>query len=421
MRFRFKFNFLTKTNRVTRATGATQSFAAISIVFLGLILASNPIRAAESASANRLKFVVEPLLQGASETSMTVTWITDLDSTGVVEYGEPGGELKPAFASQHGLIEANQRIHKIELRDLRPGTRYRYRVISREIVKFEPYRVTYGSSMTNEFREFQTFDRRKRDFSFLVFNDIHDQPGAIADLLKVAGKQPYEFVVWNGDILSYINKETQITTMLRQARANFAASVPLFWTRGNHETRGSFARQFPDYLALPDGEYYYTFEQGPVFFIVLDTGEDKRDSSSEYSGLVDFFPYRREQGEWLKRVVKSSEFQRAKFRVVLCHMPFASKEAAQSEEFVGMADAFENFGETLENAGVDLMISGHMHQADIVQPEAGRHSYPIVVGGGPRTDSRTIIRVNVTGAAVEATVIDSNGKPAFTCRVPAKR
>src|SRR5690606_8045725 len=105
------------------------------------------------------------------------------------------------------------------------------------------------------------------------------------------------------DILSYINNETQITTMFRQAATSFATSIPLFWTRGNHETRGSFARQFPDYLALPGGEFYYTFEQGPVFFIVLDTGEDKLDSSPEYSGLVDFFPYRREEGKWLKRLV----------------------------------------------------------------------------------------------------------------------
>lgn len=405
---------------VSRAIGTNEAFVAFSIFFLGLILAGNPISAAEIVPTNRLAIVSGPVLQGASDTSMTITWVADRDSTGVVEYGEPGGGLKTAFASRHGLIEANQRIHKVELRDLQPGTRYRYRVLAREIVKFEPYRVTFGSSITNEFREFQTFDRAKRDFSFIVFNDIHDQARSIPDLLQVAGKQAYDFVVWNGDILSYIDKEAQITTMFREAAAGFAASVPLFWTRGNHETRGSFARQFPDYLALPGGEFYYTFEQGPVFFIVLDTGEDKLDSSPEYSGLVDFFPYRREEGKWLKRVVQSPEFKRAKFRVVLCHMPFPSKASTQSDKFLGMPDAFENFGETLENAGVDLMISGHMHEADIIQPEAGRHSYPIVVGGGPRNETRTVIRVNVTEKAIEANVIDPSGKAVQTCRVPAK-
>src|SRR5690348_33205 len=147
MRFRFQFSFRAKLCCVSRAIGTNQPFFALFVLFLGLILAGNSAGAIEIASINRLAIVSGPVLQGASDTSMTITWVTDRDSTGIVEYGEPGGGLKTAFASRHGLIEANQRIHKVELRDLQPGTRYRYRVLAREIVKFEPYRVTFGSSI----------------------------------------------------------------------------------------------------------------------------------------------------------------------------------------------------------------------------------------------------------------------------------
>lgn len=405
-----------------------QRIAALALVAsLGFVAVQNSGFAAETTPTNRFRITTGPVLQGPTETSMTVVWITDREGTGMVEYGLPNGELNTAFTSQHGLIDANQRVHKVVLRDLQPGTRYRYRVVAREIADFHPYRLKYGETVTNEFQEFRTLDRRKRDFSFLVFNDIHDQPAFIPDLLKVAGEQPYDFVVWNGDILSHIERENQITAMFDQAVASFASRTPLIWVRGNHEARGRLARQLPDYLAMPEGRYYYTFDHGPVHFIVLDTGEDKRDTQREYSGLVDFFRYRRQQGEWLKTAVQTDAFRRAKYRVVVCHMPFASRTAAdparyrEPDTFVGMADAYENFGATLEQAGVDLMISGHMHRAAVISPDAGRHSYPIVQGGGSKVEDRTIIRMNVTDAVLEAVIIGADGQTVNTCRVPTKR
>jgi acid phosphatase type 7 len=357
---------------------------------------------------------------------MTVTWLTSRDARAVVEYGPLGGELKTAIASRDGLMDGIECLHKVVLCDLQPGTRYRYRVVSREIVKFQPYKVEYGESLTNEFREFRTFDRRQPDFSFVVFNDIHDQPTAIPELLKVAGARPYDFVALNGDILSYIENEAQIASVLNSAAASFASTVPMLWVRGNHETRGKFARQLPAYLASPNGRYYFSFDHGPVHFVVLDAGEDKFDDYPAYGGLVNFTRYRREQGEWLKAEVKTKAFRRAKYHVVFCHMPFPSKEAAdptrhsEANTFVGMADAFAQFGRTLDKAGVDLMISGHLHSPAIIQPEPGRHRYPIVLGGGPKGDNRTLIRVNVSSRELEAAITRPDGSVFGTCRVPKR-
>jgi UDP-2,3-diacylglucosamine pyrophosphatase LpxH len=357
---------------------------------------------------------------------MTIMWITNRNATGGVEYGPPGGELKTAVSSHDGLIDSNERIHKVLLTGLSLGTTYRYRVVSRDILNFGPYKVDFGATADSGFGEFRTFDPRKQSFSFLVFNDMHDLPATIADMLKAAGDRPYDFVLWNGDTISDIESEDQITAMLDEAVKGFASRIPLFWTRGNHEARGKFARQFPLYLASPDGHFFYSFDHGPVHFVVLDTGEDKDDANPAYSGLVDFQRYRREEGEWLKAEVKTEAFRMAKYRVVFAHMPFpaaprnpvADNRPGPAD---GMEDAYQIFGPTLNTAGVDMMISAHVHTAAIIDPEPGRHAYPIVRGGGPKDQGRTVIRVNVAESALEAVVLRPDGTAFGTCRVTAKR
>ncbi len=105
------------------------------------------------------------------------------------------GQLNTAFASKHGLVDANERLHSVVLEGLRPGALYRYRVISREIVNFGAYKIEFGETLTNEFRQFRALDRRKSEFSFLVFNDIHDQTATIPELLNITGSWPYDLVI----------------------------------------------------------------------------------------------------------------------------------------------------------------------------------------------------------------------------------
>ena len=392
------------------------------VAILTLTLSNQPCRAAEPPGTQGITISAGPVLQGPTEQSVTITWITDRNATGSVEYGPADGETKTAFSSRHGLIEANQRLHAVVIEGLQPGALYRYRVASREIVRFGAYKVDFGGAVTNEFRQFRALDRRKDAFSFVVLNDIHDQVATIPELLHMAEGQPYDFVVLNGDIVSYSDTEKPVISILKTAGTTFASRIPMFWVRGNHETRGNFARQLPTYLGLPNGRFYYSFDHGPIHFIVLDTGEDKIDSQPEYSGLVDFFRYRREEGEWLKAHVREASFQSAKYRVVICHMPFPSAAAAnprqaQEKVFLGMADACEQFGSTLEAAGIDMMFAGHLHNAAVIVPQSPSHSYPIILGGGHQGAGRTLIRVNVTSKFLEALILRPDGSQFKSCRV----
>ena len=386
----------------------------LSQVLLAPTIAAEAQKPAESGADQPVAISTGPYLQNPSEQGITIAWVTNRNTTAAVEYGLPNGDLKTVFSARDGLIDANERTHRITLTGLTAGAVYRYRAISRDIVNFGSNRVQFGATVDSGFREFRTLDRRKQAFSFLVFNDIHDVPTTIPGLLKVAGDDAYDFVVFNGDTVGDIDTENRITAMLDAATSNFASRIPLIWVRGNHETRGKFARHFPGYLSSPNGRYFYSFDHGAVHFTVLDAGEDKIDNHPEYSGLVDFASYRREQAEWLKAEVQSQEFRRARFRVVFVHMPFPSPRVPRAstgavDVFTGMADAFENFGRTLDAAGIDMMISGHVHSPAIIEPEPGRHKYPIIRGGGPRDQARTLIRVNVTADAIEATILRPDG------------
>ena len=275
-----------------------------------------------AGSAPAVQIVTGPYLQAPSETTMTVMWMTDRPCTSWVEFGQGDSLDRKTFHSRHGLIDADQTIHRVTLRDLAPGTSYQYRVSSREITTFEPYKVVYGDTVHSDTYTFTTLDDKKDAFSFVVLNDIHERNAILASLMQRAAPKPYDLVFLNGDILGHIENEPQIVEhVLKPCTDLFASHTPFVYVRGNHETRGRFARRLPEYVALPDGRYYYAFDHGPVRFIVLDSGEDKYDNSKEYSGLVDFDRYRDIQQEWLRREIQSEAFRTAPFRVVLVHMP----------------------------------------------------------------------------------------------------
>ena len=53
--------------------------------------------------------------------------------------------------------------------------------------------------------------------------------------------------------------------------------------------------------------------------VMIDCGEDKPDTIPAYAGLLDFDNYRSEQATWLKELVKTKEFKKAKYRIVISH------------------------------------------------------------------------------------------------------
>lgn len=358
-----------------------------------------------AAAADAFAIAAGPYIQSPLDGSATVAWITSRDATGWVEYGKPGETPRRAVASRDGLIDAGGRVHKVPLKNLEAGAEYEYRVHAREIIEYSPYRPKFGEALASAPARFRTA-RAGTAVSFLVFTDIHGHTEMFGELLKANAGRPYDFAVLAGDMLGHLESHEQVRDFLAPAAEAFAGRVPFFWVRGNHETRGRYARELWRYVASPGSRFYYAFDWGPVRFVVLDTGEDKEDGHQEYYGLVDFDAYRREQARWLAEEVRGEAWRKAKFRIVLAHIPFP---ATPGKEWHGELDTYRVFAPLLNEGGADLMLSGHKHQYAVIPPEPGRHGYAIVRGGSWNPGRRTVVRVEVEGERLRAVILQPDG------------
>lgn len=382
--------------------------------------AAAPAKASSSPHQKTpVTIVAGPYLQRPGQTEITVMWITDRPAAAWVEYGtgeEPRGESPlpsgtiRAVTVNDGLVEAGGRIHRIRLTGLEPDTTYWYRIVSREIENYGPYKVDYGRPVHGTPARFRTLSNAPKAISFVVLNDLHEDVDVMKTHLDRAMAAPPDLVFFNGDSLSHIESDEQILDrLLTPASRLLEGRVPLLLVRGNHETRGRNARRLPDHLALPDGRYYYSLVHGPVHFIVLDCGEDKEDTHWAYSGLTAFGDYRRRQAEWLREEVRTEAFLNARFRVLVAHMPFFGNERTNVSGH-GPTECRENWGDILNEAGLDLHIAGHTHRSNWVPPATGANTFPVLVGGSSARGANTMIRVHVSGDRMDLTVTEDDGE-----------
>ncbi|MGX5820819.1 metallophosphoesterase [Chitinophaga lutea] len=358
-------------------------------------------------------FQCPPYLQHPTPNSMTVMWLSNNPSYSWVEYGETDQLGQKAFHVENGIADSYNTLHKVVLTGLKPGTTYYYTVKSKEITDFQPYKLTYGETIGSEVYSFKTPAEKPDTVSWVVLNDIHDRPASIPHLISL-NKDFFDFVFLNGDMFDYQQDEKQIIDhLLLPAGQSFASRAPFIFTRGNHETRGKYRRELGNYF---HGDYYWAKAWGPVHFTVLDTGEDKPDDHPVYAGIVDFDNYRTQQAEWFKTVVKTPEFKKAKFRVVMMHIPHY-----YSGDWHGPMHCRELFGPLFEEHKIDLFIAGHTHRYGIHQPVAGQHSYPIVIGGGPKEGNRTLIKVRATDKQLDLVMLKDDGSHAGKVELKSRR
>lgn len=377
------------------------------------------ISTAAAPTGEKNHFVVGPYLQNLGNHEVTIMWITHKNCFSWVEYGAGTYTSKREFGYTNGLIEANNRINKITLTSLKPGTEHKYKIVSTEILGYKGAKVEFGETISSPLYGFKTPPENEEEFRMVVFNDIHDRPQIIPQLLYRHGytgnKRDYDFVVFNGDCFDWVTEEQQmIDHLIKPAVDIFAAEIPFILTQGNHECRGSFSRHIPHYYAYPNGNYYHAFTRGPVRFVVLDSGEDKTDDSVEYGGLSAFDRYRETQAQWLAKEIESPEFKKAPFRIVLIHIsPY------HSGDWHGPMHGQQVFGPLLNKAKIDLQLSGHTHRYGTHDADAS-HNYPIVIGGGPLEGNRTLIKLHATSKELNLKMIRDDGEVVGKYTIPKK-
>ncbi|WP_215222740.1 purple acid phosphatase family protein [Echinicola shivajiensis] len=350
------------------------------------------------------RFLTAPYLQALGENEVSIMFITSHNAYSWVEYGEDDFNQK-ATAESEGFVDANNTLNSIRLTGLKEGTSYQYRLRSKPIVQFDPYKLVFGDVIDLKGGVFRTPSNGDDKVSCLIFNDIHDRPYSFGELFEHCGDFEFDFVALNGDMFDYQTDEQQIIDHLVDPCTQlFASDKPFIMIRGNHETRGKYARQFKDYFTFQDSAYYLSFKRGPVHWIVLDSGEDKEDDHPEYSGMVSFDPFREQQAIWLEQELQNPAFKDCKYKLVLMHIP-----PFHSGDWHGTTHCRKLFHPLFEKYKVDMVISGHTHRYGVHKPSE-EHSYPVIIGGGPKTGSRTVIQFYADANALKVKMVRDDGE-----------
>ena len=176
------------------------------------------------------------------------------------------------------------------------------------------------------------------------------------------------------------------------ALAPYAAEHPFVPVMGNHECYGldwkdCLPRRYLSTFTFPGNGvstfhgYFYSFTYGPVEFIVLNT------QMLELDGFFGKGHLLHTQLNWLK----SREAKPLPWRVALMHKDILAYDEYQpgQDSAGGFSDVGRAFLPALEEAGIDLVLTGHMHT---YRRRGPLHSFqpaekgPVCIMSGPAGD-----------------------------------
>lgn len=354
-----------------------------------------------------IKIAHGPYLQNITPTEMTVVWLSDKPSIGWVEVAPDDNSdfyavERPKFFDTRDGVKQTSKIHSVKIEGLAPSTRYRYRVCVTEVTSHVGNKVIYGNNAgldvySRKPHTFITSNPQSQTISFAMINDIHGNNDRLQNLIGRCDLKNTDFILFNGDMMSQFNEEAHIFGgFMDKAVELFASDIPVYYARGNHETRGAFAPSFHSYFSTKEEKLYYTFRQGPICFIVLDTGEDKPDSDIEYYGITDYDNYRSEQAAWLKKVIASEEYKSAPFKIVVAHIP-------PMGGWHGNLEVENKFVPILNEGAPDMLLCGHLHKYINQKPNA-KASFPIIVNS-----NNSVLKVEANNKQLNVNIVDDKG------------
>jgi predicted phosphodiesterase len=316
------------------------------------------------------RFVVEPYLQYATRTTMTVMWETEAPCTAVVEYGTKFPLRLAAKVEKPGAMG------EVVLSNLEPATKYFYRVVCTD---------AEGRRLEGPPRTFQTASGPNDAFSFTVIGDTQRNPVVTAKVAKLMWERRPNFVIHCGDVVDDGPAKWQWTGDLFKPCSELFGRVPVYPCIGNHEKNHD---HYYKYFSLPGKEYYYSFKYGNAEFFVLDTnGALPAPRNLTESG---------EQYKWLDKALAASE---AKWKFCYHHHPaYSSDDNDFGNSWAGPTTSgdtrLRHFVKLYEKYNVDVVFNGHIHVYERTWPirdgkvdQKAGVTYVTSGGGGGRLEN----------------------------------
>ncbi len=297
-------------------------------------------------------------------TEYSIVFATTDNGTGYVTYSFSGKDYK-VFDATGGRLNSDSKIHSIQVpyEHLKNNS---YKIGSVRVLGSYSYGSRLGKEVVSESYKLSVNEGETQ--KYLTISDWHTNIKDAYKAAEFAGS--YDGLILMGDASPGLDYEKEaIRNIVEFAGTLSGGTMPVIYTRGNHETRGNYAGKLLSALGL--NEFYYTTKIGDISFIVLDSGEDKDDSHPEYGGMNDYNTYRTNQVEWLKNITVSTQ------RVVaLSH----SWQVSDVEK-----DLSDTAWAKLDSLGISIMVSGHSHNCRFIGENSDREKeiftkYPLVTG-----------------------------------------
>jgi hypothetical protein len=291
---------------------------------------------------NDLMFLVKPYLQFATADTITIMCETSRPATMRVEYAE----TRPL--AEAAETDAPKLISELTLKNLKPATRYFYRVICSD---------EKGQQLRNPQYSFQTVSTEAMPWAFAVIGDTQRNPEVTRKCAEGALSTRPNFLLHCGDVVDDGFAKHQWLNDLFEPCSNLMAQIPTYPVIGNHEKDSHW---YYDYFSLPKPEYYYTFRYGNAQFFMIDSNKPLGSDSAQY--------------QWLEKELAASK---ATWKFTCHHHPcFSSEDNDYGDHSKGPAGSKFTFGDTnaqklvplYEKYGVDIAFNGHIHMYERTWP-----------------------------------------------------
>ena len=327
-----------------------------------------------------------PYLQSVTPTSARVAWTSTTGGRGVVRVApSPDGPWTEVEASAESFPTARTDDSEdyvafdATLAELEPSSAYCYEVVEDGTVLASNLTLRTGWVGAGA-------EEGRRPLRILAFGDSgsgNDDQRALRDVFI---EEEFDLFLQLGDIAygdgTFVELEQNNFAIYR----DFLHRVPSWPTIGNHDDKTDRAQPYRDVYYLPemalreeDQERYYSFDQGNVHFVSIDTNDatlipiaiDIRDTVTD------------DMLDWLADDLAASD---AEWKIVFFHHPPYTSSSRDPNGVVR-----QQVVPLLEAGGVDLVLAGHDHHYErtlpmqggcVAQPDDTGITYIIAGAGG---------------------------------------
>ena len=303
----------------------------------------------------------------------------------------------------------------IRINRLAAATDYEYRICSQKIDELKPYAATFTTQYASDWYSFRTLDDKATSHSLLVLSDMHNRPAVLEQFLQQLNPMTADHIIYAGDMMdnmqvgkpasSALSAEEPYASFINVSSASFAMRKDFCMLRGDHETKGDAADYFERFFPHQSGNLYNAYRWGDLEVVLLDGGEalPDDDPTARTTMLAAYNPYRQEEARWLQQLIRTDEYQGARYRIVVSHLPIPNpSEEAQQAGARYFADLMLPI---LNQGNVDLLVCGHLHPDRYIYMEPTADvPFPTLVQG-----YNSALRIEIADGHIAVKVVGADG------------